>query len=74
MLVLVLVLALVLALVLVLVLIMPAPNPTLPAGNSYELLSLLRSRNLPMPLRVFYSCFPPPTIPLNERPWTPNAQ
>jgi medium-chain acyl-[acyl-carrier-protein] hydrolase len=41
--------------------------------NSFELLCLLREKGLPMPLRIFYSCFPPPDLPEAERPWTPNS-
>lgn len=37
---------------------------------AFEFLALARDHGLPMPRHAFLSSFPPPTIPVNERPWT----
>jgi len=37
--------------------------------NGFEFLSLLRDEGLPMPLKTFFSGFPSPDIPVDERPW-----
>mmetsp|Transcript_26860 Transcript_26860/g.45783 ORF Transcript_26860/g.45783 Transcript_26860/m.45783 type:complete len:327 (+) Transcript_26860:216-1196(+) len=48
---------------------------------AYELLQLIQSnstktssKKMQMPEHVFFSSFPPPTIPHDERPWRINAQ
>jgi surfactin synthase thioesterase subunit len=40
---------------------------------AYELVRLLRQNSLPPPVHAFLSSFPPPDIPLSERPWTANG-
>lgn len=40
---------------------------------AYELLHLLRERNISMPIHCYFSCFPPPDLPVSKRPWTCNA-
>jgi len=37
---------------------------------AFEMLQLARSQGLPMPVKVFFSCFPSPDVPLAQRPWT----
>lgn len=36
---------------------------------AFEMLSQVREQGLPLPAKVFFSCFPSPIIPMNERPW-----
>ena len=36
---------------------------------AYEMIALAREQGLPMPLKVFFSCFPAPDLPASERPW-----
>lgn len=36
---------------------------------AFEMLARARHEGLPMPQRVFFSCFPAPCIPMHERPW-----
>mmetsp|Transcript_12873 Transcript_12873/g.17592 ORF Transcript_12873/g.17592 Transcript_12873/m.17592 type:complete len:353 (-) Transcript_12873:228-1286(-) len=36
---------------------------------AFEMLSLAREKGFPMPLKVFFSCFPSPDIPEDRRPW-----
>jgi hypothetical protein len=38
----------------------------------YELMRLFQERHMPMPVKIFLSCFPPPTIPEDSRPWIVN--
>ena len=40
---------------------------------AFEMLALAREAGLPMPLRVFFSCFPAPSLPVPQRPWKVRA-
>jgi len=36
---------------------------------AFEMLARAREEGLPMPMRVFFSCFPAPSMSVHERPW-----
>jgi surfactin synthase thioesterase subunit len=40
---------------------------------AFELLHLLRERNIGMPMHCYFSCFPAPDLAVADRPWTSNA-
>jgi len=42
--------------------------------NAFEFLSLARDEGVPMPRKVFFSCFPSPDLPEENRPWKRNSR